>query len=252
MALLVCLWRLPVGRDGRLPAASILAWASRSCSQTWRGINFDASGRQHIDIGRFLGIKQSVCCSTRVGKTRPEPFIGDRKNRAVGLRDCPSLGLLGTCDIRFVGTMRYGPRLRNDSAMTGREGRDAAIAVIRWSARVLGVIMASFQLFMFVGYSLEGRSPLSGSLAPFAAIGLALMGIYVVAMFLALKWERAGSLLGATVLGGFFVIVFLGLLPGNVSRGLNAQGVLNPFFLALWLPILLYLVCWGLKKRGAG
>jgi len=134
--------------------------------------------------------------------------------------------------------------------MTDREGKNAAIVVIRWSARVLGLIMAGFLLFMFFGYFLEGRNPLSDSLAPFAAIGLTLMGIYILAMVLALKWERAGSILGAIVLGGFFIIMFMGLLPGNVSGGLSVQGVLNPVFLALWLPILLYLICWGLEKRG--
>jgi len=132
-----------------------------------------------------------------------------------------------------------------------REGKNTAIVVIRWSARVLGLIMASFLLFMFFGYVLDGRNPLSDPLAPFAAIGLTLMGIYIVAMFMALKWERAGWLLAAIALGGFFIIMFLGLLPGNVSGGFSAKGVLNPVFLALWLPILLYLVCWGLEKRGA-
>ena len=111
------------------------------------------------------------------------------------------------------------------------------------------MIIASLLLFVFFGYSLEGRNPLSDSLAPFAAIGLTLMGIYIVAMFLALKWERAGSFLGAIALGGFFIIMFLGLLPGNVSGGFSAKGVLNPVFLALWLPILLYLLCWGLEKK---
>ncbi|MDX1696719.1 MAG: hypothetical protein R3308_00440 [Thiohalobacterales bacterium] len=147
--------------------------------------------------------------------------------------------------------MRHGIASGQDSMMTDREGNNAAIVLIRWSARVTGLIMAGFLLFMFIGYILEGRNPLSGSLAPFAAIGLMLMGLYVVAMFLALKWERAGTFLGAIVLGAFFVIMFLGLLPGNVSGGFSARGVLNPVFLALWLPILLYLVCRGLEKRNA-
>ena len=134
--------------------------------------------------------------------------------------------------------------------MTDREGENAAIVVIRWSARVLGVIMAGFLLLMFIGYSLEGRNPLSDSLAPFAAIGLMLIGIYIVAIFMALKWERAGAFLGAIVLVGFFIIMFLGLLPGNVSGGFSIKGVLNPVFLVLWLPILLYVFCWGLEKRG--
>ena len=136
---------------------------------------------------------------------------------------------------------------------TDRERKNAAIVVIRWSARVLGLIMAGFLLLMFIGESLESNfNPLSEPIEPIAAIGLALMGIYVVAMFLALKWERVGSFLGVAALGGFFVIMFLGLLPGNVSGGFSTKGVLNPVFLALWLPILLYLLCWGLERRGVG
>ena len=134
--------------------------------------------------------------------------------------------------------------------MTARDAKMQHIVVIRWSARVLGLIMAGFLMLMFFGYFLEGRHPSSDSLAPLAAIGLTLVGIYVAAMFLAIKWERAGLLLGATALGGFFTIMFLGLLPGNVSGGLSVKGVLNPVLLALWLPILLYLLCWGLERRG--
>ena len=131
---------------------------------------------------------------------------------------------------------------------TDRERKNTAIVVIRWSARLLGLIMAGFLLLMFIGQSLESKS-LPWPIEPIAAIGLALMGIYVVAMFLALKWERVGSFLGVAALGGFFVILFLGLLPGNVSGGFSSKGVLNPIFLALWLPILLYLLCWGLERR---
>ena len=131
----------------------------------------------------------------------------------------------------------------------GLERKNAAIVGIRWSARILGLIMAGFLLLMFIGQSLESNS-LPWPIEPVAAIGLALMGIYVVAMFLALKWERVGSFLGVAALGGFFVILFLGLLPGNVSGGFSPKGVLNPIFLAFWLPILLYLLCWGLEGRG--
>jgi hypothetical protein len=84
---------------------------------------------------------------------------------------------------------------------------------------------------------------------PIAVIGLALLGMYVAAMFLALKWERVGSFLGVAALGSFFVILFLGLFPGNVSGGFSLKGVLNPLFLVFWLPILLYLLCRGLERR---
>ena len=131
---------------------------------------------------------------------------------------------------------------------TDRERKNAAISVIRWSARVLGVITAGFFLFMFIGESWEKRHT-SSHLEPIAAIGLALMGVYIVAMFLALKWERAGSLLGVAALGSIFVMLFLGLF-GGAPGGFSSRGVLNPFLLAFWLPVLLYLLCWGLEGRG--
>ena len=135
------------------------------------------------------------------------------------------------------------------SMKADRKMKSVAIGVMRWSARILGLLIAGFLLFMFIAESLESKS-LPGPIEPIAAIGLALMGIYVVAMFLALKWERVGSSLGVAALGGFFVILFLGLFPGNCSGGFS--GVLNPVLLALWLPILLYLLCWGIERGGVG
>jgi len=129
---------------------------------------------------------------------------------------------------------------------TDRKQMSAAIAVIRWSARISGVIVVGFLLFMFIGESLESH-PQSGAMELIGLIGLALMGLYCVAMLLALKWERTGVLLGVAALGSFFIMVFLGLFHGNVSGGFSPRGVLNPFLLAFWLPIVLYLLCWGLE-----
>ena len=134
--------------------------------------------------------------------------------------------------------------------MTEGKFGNTAVTAIRWTARVFGAICGSFLFLLFFGYFLKGQAPSPGSLTPFAALGLVLIGFYALAMFLALKWERAGAILGAIVLGSFFAIMYFGLLPenGNVSGGLSIKGVLNPFFLALWLPILLYVTCWRLEK----
>jgi hypothetical protein len=136
------------------------------------------------------------------------------------------------------------------SMETDRERKNAAIAVIRWSARVLGVITAGFFLFIFIAESWGNWHTSFQTIEPIAAIGLALMGTYIVTMFLALKWERAGSLLGLAALGSLFVMLFLGLFHGNTSGGFSPKGVLNPFLLAFWLPVLLYLLCWGLERLG--
>lgn len=132
---------------------------------------------------------------------------------------------------------------------TDRRRGNVAIAVMRWSARVLGSIVVGFSLLMFIGESLVSGPP-SMPIDPFAAIGLALMGIYIVAMLLALKRERLGACLGGGALAGFYVILFLGLLPGNSPGGFSTTGILNPVYLAFWLPILLYLLCWKLEGRG--
>ena len=123
--------------------------------------------------------------------------------------------------------------------------RGAKIWVIRWSARVLGVIFAGFFLFMAIGESLQSYTPIK----PLAAIWLGLAGIYAVAMFLALKWERAALLVGVAALFGAHVEgLFLGLFeyPGR----LTLVSVVNPLLLAFWVPVLLYLLSWRLEGRG--
>ena len=131
---------------------------------------------------------------------------------------------------------------------TEREGKNAAITVIRRSARVLtviSVIFAGLLWLMAIGEALQSHTPFK----PLAAIWFGLSGIYAVAMCLALKWERAAvpvavaALLAAHVDG-----LFLGLFeyPGH----LTLVSVVNPFLLVFWVPVLLYLRCWRLEGRG--
>ena len=122
---------------------------------------------------------------------------------------------------------------------TDRPGRRATIATVRRSARVIGVVIAVFMLAMFIGEAMQSETP-PGQIEPTAVLGLAPLGVYVVAMLLALKWERVGSLLGAGALCIFIVMLF---------RGSPADGKsVLPFFLVFWVPILLYWVCWHLER----
>ena len=129
---------------------------------------------------------------------------------------------------------------------TEREEENATITFMRWSARVLGltfVILAGLLWFYFKDEGTPGNS-----MGPLAAIAFGLMGIWAVAMCLALKWEHAavlggvGALLAAHVNG-----LFLGLFeyPGHAL-----VNVVNPILLAFWVPVLLYLLCWRLEGRG--
>jgi hypothetical protein len=137
---------------------------------------------------------------------------------------------------------------------TDRGEVSTGIAAIRWLARGFGLLISGFLLFMFIGETGEGhlRNPATSAfvhVAPIAGIGLLLLGFYIVAMFLALKWEHAGTLIAVGSLAAFFVILFQGSFPGNVSGGFSPKGVLNPILLCFWLPVLLYLLCWGLEGK---
>ena len=121
------------------------------------------------------------------------------------------------------------------------------ITVIRWTARVLGVLIAGFFLFMFIGESSQRHD--WGSLLhlnPVDVVVLAMMGLYCIGMVIAVFRERTGSLLSLGALGVFFLL--LGLRTA-FQHGLRAaftsspRGVLNPFLLMFWLPVILYLVC---------
>jgi hypothetical protein len=115
--------------------------------------------------------------------------------------------------------------------------REAKTWAFRWSARLFGVIIAGLFL-MAIGSSLQSQLR-TGSIKPLAAIGLGLAGIYVVAMFLALRWERAAVRVGvAGLLGCHVWWLFVGLFeyPALVS-------VVDPLLLAFWVPVLLYLLC---------
>jgi hypothetical protein len=121
------------------------------------------------------------------------------------------------------------------------------ITVIRWTARILGVLIAGFFLVMFIGESWQSHS--WGSLLhlnPVDAVLLTMMGLYAVGMVIAIMWERTGSLLSFGALGMFFLL--FGVRTA-LQHGLRAafspgyRGVLNPFLLMFWLPVILYLLC---------
>ena len=96
---------------------------------------------------------------------------------------------------------------------TGHEGLKAsaaavvAVAVIRWAARVYGLLLVGLFGFFAVG---EGFNPFA--LTPSAAVASALVGIALIGLLVAWRWELAGGLM---VVGG---MVAFGLW-GVVERG---------------------------------
>ena len=68
---------------------------------------------------------------------------------------------------------------------------------------------------------------------------------YVIGMFLALKWERAGAKLGAVSLGLLAIVLFV----SPVRRDALAALWLGIVGLAFSLPVILYGLCWWLEDR---
>ena len=109
------------------------------------------------------------------------------------------------------------------------------------------MLIARFFLFMFVGESWQSHN--WGGLLhlnPVDAVLLTMMGLYAIGMFTAILWERTGLLLSLGTLGVFFLL--FGARTA-LQHGLRAaftpsyRGLLNPFLLMFWLPVILYLVC---------
>src|SRR3974390_1648238 len=102
---------------------------------------------------------------------------------------------------------------------------NVVIRFLRWSARVLGVLLAGFFLFMFIGESIETRDHYP-PMDAMTVVRVTPAFAYAIAMFLALKWERAGAILGGASLAIVAIIVAffvphdrgaLGAIAGSIA-----------------------------------
>jgi hypothetical protein len=119
------------------------------------------------------------------------------------------------------------------------------IPFLRWSARVLGVLLAGFFLFMFIGESIENRDHYP-SMDTMTLVRVTPAFAYVVGMFLALKWERAGAILGGASLA--IVAIIVAFFVPHDRGALSAIGASIAAF-AFSLPVILYAVCRALEER---
>lgn len=124
----------------------------------------------------------------------------------------------------------------------------SGLTVLRWFARIIGVLWAGFFLFMFVGEALQNQHPVDIlHVNPIDAAFVVAAVLYSVGLFVAVKWERKGALLSLSALVGLQLLA--GLKTFLAHRGLVAAlfglpgGALNLGFLLFGLPVVLYLVC---------
>jgi succinate dehydrogenase/fumarate reductase cytochrome b subunit len=116
---------------------------------------------------------------------------------------------------------------------------------LRWIARITGILLVAFTLFIFIGESIEGqqRNPGSGlaSYTPIILIIFIIWGIALAGLVLALWKEGLGGIIS---LISFMLVYILNLFNKEASMRANAIGV----FLIFCIPSLLYLVYWKLNK----
>jgi succinate dehydrogenase/fumarate reductase cytochrome b subunit len=120
---------------------------------------------------------------------------------------------------------------------------------LRWIARITGILLVAFTLFIVIGEFIEGqqRNPGSGlaSYTPIILICFVIWGIALAGLVLALWKEGLGGIIS---LISFMLVYILNLFNKEASMRANAIGV----FLIFCIPSLLYLVYWKLHKDELG
>jgi ribose/xylose/arabinose/galactoside ABC-type transport system permease subunit len=71
---------------------------------------------------------------------------------------------------------------------------DRTVKWIRWTVQILSLLFVAFYLYIFIGEALEGRSrPNNPPMATRAVVELTIVGVSLLGLLLAWKWELAGG-----------------------------------------------------------
>ena len=118
----------------------------------------------------------------------------------------------------------------------------------RWIARILGLLMAAFAIFMAIGYLIEGRqkhpgAPLLSGVTPTVMIIFIIWGIGLFGLLLGWWKEKLGGFLS---LSCFMLVFILNLFNQEAQEKMIA---LIPMVI-FSIPSLLFISCWyDTKKR---
>ncbi len=115
--------------------------------------------------------------------------------------------------------------------MDSKQNQSRIITIIRWIARIVGLLYIAFFLLMLIGEGLSSSQE-TNPLTFRAGLAFVFVFIYFAGLILAWKWEGIGGwvAIGGTI--GFFVTI--------------QEYSLMIFIMAT--PALLFLVCWYLSR----
>jgi hypothetical protein len=117
----------------------------------------------------------------------------------------------------------------------------------RWIARILGLLLVSFAIFMAIGYLIEGRqkhpgAPFLRGVDPLVMIILIIWGIGLFGLLLGWWKEKLGGFLSLSC----FILVFILNLFNPESQGKMVALIPMVIFS---IPSLLFISCWYDAKK---
>ena len=110
------------------------------------------------------------------------------------------------------------------------------LTILRWSARIIAILIIIFSLFMFIGESIGGRSADAPLLQTRDYIILSLWALYIIGLVIGL-WREG--------LGGLISLVFMAI---HIFI-LQMEGSNSIIFFVMLLPSILYLLSWHFQRR---
>jgi len=116
---------------------------------------------------------------------------------------------------------------------------------LRWIARITGILIVAFTLFIFIGEFIDSQHKHAGSslalYTPLILIMFVIWGIALVGLVLALWKEGLGGIISLIC---YMLVYILNLFNKEASMRAGAIVV----FLLFSIPSILYLVYWKLNK----
>jgi hypothetical protein len=96
--------------------------------------------------------------------------------------------------------------------------KSTLFSIILWTARILGILMVAFTLFMFVGYNFEGQDRQNDALDTFTVFFFVVWGIGLAGLLFAIWKPKIGGLLS---LLSFVVLNILAAVNPNPAAPIH-------------------------------
>jgi hypothetical protein len=127
--------------------------------------------------------------------------------------------------------------------------KDSSVNGLRWTARIIGLVVVAFTLFMAIGYFLEGKekhpeAPFLSGLTPLIIIMFIFWGMGLAGLLLGWWKERLGGFLSMLC---FIVVAILNLFNPEAP---SSAGAIIPMMI-FCIPSVLFIAC-GLSTEKAG